>query len=181
MALKRWENMHRDLHSTGYRCPALSALPCRGRCAETSLRPRSRRSHPVASLSGSRVHPANLNRVASSRPSPSLGATFRLLYEFVKSWSSVRILRSSPACTRLRNRVSFACICRSAWITYCFMLFINFVDSCGVMEPDGSSLMVFSIHSATCSGMRANISSSAPDASGKQSLGNVYIMPVMIR
>lgn len=31
------------------------------------------------------IYPLNLNRVASNRPSPSLGATFRRRYELVKS------------------------------------------------------------------------------------------------
>lgn len=62
-----------------------------------------------------RAYPLNRNRVASSRPSPSLGATFLRRYEFVKSvqlatsshsnWSydtpcsKTRIFRSSPDCT----------------------------------------------------------------------------------
>jgi hypothetical protein len=55
------------------------------------------------------AQPANLNRVASSLPKPSLGATFLLRYELVKSCSSVRICLTSPFSIRLvpANQHSF--------------------------------------------------------------------------
>lgn len=42
------------------------------------------------------IYPANLNLVASSLPNPSLGATFLLRYEFVKSCNRLLILLVSP-------------------------------------------------------------------------------------
>jgi len=106
---------------------------------------------------------ANLNLVASSLPKPSLGATFLLLYEFVKSCNNVLIFLGSPCCT---NWPMFRC---------------SLSDSCGLTEPAGSMLMVAASHCAACGGITWNSPSKTPDASGRQSRGNVYIIPVMMR
>lgn len=43
-------------------------------------------------------YPLNLNLTASNLPSPSLGATFRLRYPFVKSCNSTLTFLTSPFC-----------------------------------------------------------------------------------
>ena len=69
-------------------------------------------------------HPLNLNRVASSRPSPSRGATFRRRYELVKS------------CNNTLTFLGSFC-----WI-FSAIAFINRFASAGFNVPSGSNCIV---------------------------------------
>ena len=118
-------------------------------------------------------YPLKRNLVASNRPSPSLGATFLLRYEFVKSSKGWLVLRCSgrdlgPSALPCRSTLTFRN--SPAWI-FCPIAFINLSPSPALTVPAGSISIVPFTQVATACGMSSNKARSTPDASGKQSFG----------